>query len=135
MQQPKEMPMRLLTREWLVSIRRRGLRQRVWFRILSRAERGIVELTIRYIDEVRSAKLALAIGRIICKVFNASKSRFIEEADMVGRNLAEKISKIAVDWGYLVASDWKTNSEFVRYLGINSASVVWRQTKSKLCPR
>ena len=110
----------LMTREWLVSIRKMALRRRAWFGVLSRIERSAVELTIRYVDEIRSAKLALAIGRIACKIANALKSRFLERVDAVGYNIAERISRIAVGWGYLGALGWKRDLGFIRYLGLNA---------------
>ncbi len=79
-----------------------------------------MELTIRYIDKIRSAKLALAIGRIACKILNAFKSRFLERVSTIGYSLTEKISEIAVSWGYLEAVNWKHDVSFAKYLGINA---------------
>jgi len=112
--------LRLMTKEWLTSIRMRALRRRVWFKVLSRLERGIVDLTIRCVDQVRSAKLALIIGRIVCKVMKAFRSAFRERMEKVGYDLAERISRIAVSWGYVEASNWKRDPSFVKYLGINA---------------
>ena len=111
-----------MTREWLVSMRKVALRRRVWFGVLTRVERGVVDLTIRCVDKVRSGRLALAISRIVCKVLNASKSRFLERVDKVGYDLAERISKIAVGWGYTEASGWRQDLGFVRYLGADAVS-------------
>ena len=112
----------LMTREWLVSVRKMALRRRVWFGVLSRMERGVVELTIRCVDKVRSARLALVIGRIVCKILDASRSRFLMRVDGVGYDLAERISKIAVGWGYVGASGLRQDLGFVRYLGVNAVS-------------
>jgi len=116
----KRQLVRLITREGLVSFKRKALRRRVWFRALSKIERGIVDLTIRCVDRVRSWKLALIIGRIRCKIFKALRSRFLEKAETAGYDLAERVSMIAVSWGYTEASSWKRDIGFVRYLGVNA---------------
>ncbi len=119
----------LMTKEWLVSMRRMALRRRVWFGVLSRVERGVVDLTIKCVDRVRSGRLALAISRIVCKILNAFKSRFLMRVDRVGYDLAERISKIAVGWGYVGASSWRRDLGFIRYLGVNAVgnSSGWEQ--------
>lgn len=109
----------LMSKEWLMSVRKRALRRRVWFGVLSKIDRGVVELTIRYVDRVCSSRLALVIGRIVCKILNACRSHFLERVSMVGYDLVEKISKIAVGWGYAEASAWRQDLGFVKYLGVN----------------
>ena len=114
----EQMSMQLMTREWLVSVRKMALRRGVWFRVLSRVERGVVELTIKCVDKIRSGRLALAISRIVCKILNASKSRFLERVDRIGYDLAERISRIAVGWGYTEALGWRRDLGFVECCAI-----------------
>lgn len=114
--------MRLMSISWLASLRRDALRRRVWFHVLSKVERSVVNLTVRYVDQIRSFKLSLAIGRVVCKLFEAFKGRFLRRVERVGCGLAEKISKIAVGWGYVEASSWAHDSSFIRFLGINTVN-------------
>ena len=111
----------MMTRGGLASLRVKALRRRVWF-ALSRLERGVVELTIRYVDEVKSGVLSLVIGRIICKILKALRSPFLAKAERVGYEVADAVSRIAVSWGYVEASAWKRDLGFVRYLGVNAVS-------------
>jgi len=113
---------RWMTGEGLTSLKRMALRRRVWFTVLSRVERGVVDLTIRCVDRVRSARLALVIGRIVCKIFKAFRSEFLERVERVGYDLAERISRIAVGWGYVEASEWKRDLRFIRCLGVNAVN-------------
>src|SRR5947208_11145222 len=53
----KKLLERPITREVLIGIKTRGLRRRVWYRALDRMERGLVDLTIRWMDKVRSGRL------------------------------------------------------------------------------
>ena len=110
----------LMTPGWLESVRKVALRRRVWYRALSCLERGVVELTIHCVDRVRSGSLALALSRIVCKLFTAFRSRFLARADLLGNGLVEKISKLAISWGYFTAIEWTHDSAFIRYLGLNA---------------
>ena len=85
-------PVRLLTSEYLAYLKRRALRRRVWFSVLSRLERNIVELTISCVNRVKSSRLALVIGRIVCRLLKALRSRFLERVETVGYGLADRIS-------------------------------------------
>ena len=114
--------MRLMSISWLASLRRDALRRRVWFHVLSKVERSVVELTVRYVDQIRSLKLSLAIGRVVCKILEALRNRFLKRVECVGYGIAEKISKIAVGWGYVEASSWKHDLSFIRFLGVNTVN-------------
>ena len=55
----------LLTRKYLFALKVRAIRRGLWYPVLSRLERSIVELTISTIDKIKSSRLALVIGRIV----------------------------------------------------------------------
>lgn len=114
--------MRLMTSEWLESVRRRALRKRVWFKVLNKLERGLVNLTIRCVNDVKSPRLALIIGRLVCKILKACRSRFVMRVMETGYDLAGEISRIAVSWGYDQASCWMRDKAFIRCLGVNAAN-------------
>ena len=114
--------MRLMTGEWLESVRRRALRKRVWFKVLTKLERGLVNLTIRCVDEVHSPRLAWLIGRVVCKILKACRSRFVMQVVKRGYDLAGEMSRVAVSWGYDQASLWVQDKAFIRSLGVNAAN-------------
>ncbi len=120
--------MRVMSISWLASLRMDALRRRVWFHVLSKVERSVVNLTVRYVDQIRSLKLSLAIGRVVCKLLEAFKGRFLRRVERVGSEFALKISRIAVGWGYVEASSWKHDSSFIRFLGVNAVNnnLGWR---------
>jgi ribosome-associated toxin RatA of RatAB toxin-antitoxin module len=74
-----------MTRGGLASLKVKALRHRFWF-ALSRLERGVVDLTIRYVDEIKSEVLSLVIGRIVCKILKALRSPFLAKAERVEDN-------------------------------------------------
>ncbi len=50
-----------MTREWLISMLGIVLRRRVWFSVLSKVERGLVKLTIKFVNRIKNGRLALAV--------------------------------------------------------------------------
>jgi len=55
-------------------LKTRGLRMRVWYWALDRMERGLVDLTIRWVDKVRSGRMAETLMRILEKLAQALKT-------------------------------------------------------------
>ena len=103
----------------LLEAKKLALRRRVWFKLLSRVERGIVDLTLRYVDCIKSRKLAKVVTAILSKLepaFETVKDRLVRT---VGLPLARKISNIAVNWGNRLASRWAEDLAFAKFLVIN----------------
>jgi len=111
-----------LTRKSLMKIKARAFRRRVWFKALSRAERAIIDLTIKCVERVRSPTLAAIVSSVVGKVLKTLKSGFLETADRVGSTIAKKVSGVAERWGNENASSWKRDSSFIRILGINAVN-------------
>src|SRR3990172_66999 len=107
---------RELNREFLVALRTRALRRRVWFRVLDRVERGLVDLTIRWVDRVKSGKLAQVLVRILEKLARAMEDRMVRALEK-GRALAFRLSDLAVAWGDPTAYSWRFDGSFQRHLG------------------
>ena len=108
----------------LASARRAAFRRRVWFRVLNRVERGVVDLTMRYVDDVKSSKLARVLTAIMEKLVQATESMAERLVRTVGRELARKASDVAVGWGYRSAVTWACDSGFARYLAVNTGGGV-----------
>jgi hypothetical protein len=110
-----------LTSRKLAGLKIRALRKRVWFRVLDRVERGLLDLTIRWVDNVRSGRLTETLLRILVKLARAMEQGMARVL-VVGRELALRASVLAVSWGNLAAYSWRLDREF--WLGI--AKDVWR---------
>ena len=107
---------RPLTRELIVGVRTRALRRGLWFRVLDRVERGLVDLTIRWVDRIRSGRLAQVLVRILEKLARAMEDRMVRVLEK-GRALAFRLSDLAVAWGDPTAYPWRFDGNFQRYLG------------------
>ncbi len=112
----------LLTRQSLIKARVKAVRQKVWFKALSRVERNILDLTIRCVEKVRSHILAKIISNILDKILKTLKPSFLEAAMRIGREIADEVCGIAEKWGNVHASRWKHDSGFVRFLGVTAVN-------------
>lgn len=107
-----------LSRSQLSKLRGKACRYGFWFRVLSRAERGLIDLTIRVVAKVRSLVLARSLISIVEKLEGAMESRVTHLVKVVGRPLAQKLSEIAQSWGNKAACSWVVDMDFIQYLAI-----------------
>ena len=108
----------ILTPMRLMSLKRRALRKRVWFKVLDRAERAIMDLTIQIVREIRSQTLKEMLMTISEKLMEAMKSQVAKLTETIGRVLARRIARLAFSWGNREALKWAKNPNFIRYLTI-----------------
>jgi len=108
-------------RSELAALRRKALRRGIWFRVLSKIERAIIDLSIRCVETIRSTALTRIVSDIVEKIEYAMTG-FLSGAEVVGRELAERAVKFALSWGNVGASNWKDDIGFTRYLGAMSLS-------------
>ncbi len=100
----------------MIGIKTRGLRRRVWYSTLSRMERGFVDLTIRWVDKVRSGLMAETLLRILVKLALALETG-MGRVLARGRVLAARASELAVGWGNGSAFYWRFETAFANALG------------------
>ena len=100
-----------LTKRVLLDLRTRSLRKRVWYRTLDRIERGLVDLTIRWVDNVRNCTMARVLLRILGKLVQALEQGMVRVLT-VGRELALRASELAVRWGNTQAYTWRSDKVF-----------------------
>lgn len=108
-----------LTRVKLNKIKVRAVRRGFWFKVLSRVERASIDLTIAVVKRVRSHLLAKVLTPIVKKLLEAMESKVAHMMREVGRNLAQKLSLIALKWGNQSAVHWRADLGFVQYLTVN----------------
>jgi len=111
-----------LTRENLAKLKRKAVRRGCWFKDLKHNERKLLDLTIRVVEKVRSFLLAKIVSRIVSKLCEAMESRIFRLMRTEGRSLAEKLSKIAEDWGNRAAKSWANDRGFIQYLTVSNLS-------------
>jgi hypothetical protein len=109
-----------LTGRKLAGVKTRALRKRVWYRVLDRVERGLLDLTIRWVDNVRSGRLTEMLLRILVKLARAMEQGMARVL-AVGRGLALRASVLAVGWGNGQAYAWRFDQEL--WLGLARAGV------------
>ncbi len=108
----------MFTRKFLKRWWRRALRRRVLFSALDKEERSYMYLTMRVLEEVRSARVGSIIVRILVKLREALKGPFVRMMEDYGVGKAWAMSKMAVGWGYRAAGEWAREVGFARYLTV-----------------
>jgi hypothetical protein len=111
-----------LTGRKIAGLKTRALRKRVWFRVLDRVERGLLDLTIRWVDDVRSGRLTETLLRILVKLARAMEQGMAQVL-VVGRELALRASVLAVGWGNVDAYSWRFDESFWRGLALGRTRV------------
>ena len=81
-------------------------------------ERGLVGLTIRCVDQVRSSTLTAMLRIIVKRLEAALRSRVERLMVKVGRSLAQRLARLAFSWGNQNALNWTLDAKFARYLTV-----------------
>ena len=110
----------VLTRQGLMKIKSRAVRSGIWFKVLSRVERAIVDLTVKCVEQIRSRVLAQTISSIISKLLKTLEDEFLTKAERIGCKIVERLSTIAEEWGNKTCSVWKYDRNFIKFLGVNA---------------
>lgn len=113
----KQLP-RALSVSALLRIKQLALRRRIWFKALNHLERGIIDLTVKTVDQIKSSKLAQVVTGILSKLEAAMESLTSRLARTVGLPLAQKLSDLAVSWGNSSAREWAYDLAFAKYLAV-----------------
>ncbi|OLE89122.1 MAG: hypothetical protein AUF79_12455 [Crenarchaeota archaeon 13_1_20CM_2_51_8] len=79
-------------------------------------ERGLVDLTIRWGDKVRSGRMTETLLRILVKLALALETGMGRVLGR-GRKLAARASELAVEWGNRSACSWRFETAFANALG------------------
>ena len=108
----------MFTRDFLLDIRRKALRRKVWYSALDRVERGILSLTSQIVDRVESKVLGVMLVKILAKLRDAMKSDFVRLVESYGVWTAKKLSVQASEWGNIFADAWSYDLGFARYLAL-----------------
>jgi phosphoribosyl-dephospho-CoA transferase len=103
----------------LAQAKKLALRRRVWFNLLNRVERGIIDLTVKYVGSIKSRTLAKVVAAIMNKLQFAVETMVERLVRTVGLPLARKNSEIAVSWGNCLASMWADDLAFARFLVVS----------------
>ena len=98
------------------------MRNGIWFRALSKTERGIIDLTLRCVEKITSSILRQVLQRILGKLAFAVEHFFTWRLEQIGRPLAEMMSEVASMWGNREAENWKNDVPYIQLLGLNSLS-------------
>jgi len=122
----------MLTREYLVEVRRQALRRHIWYKTLDNIERSIFSLSITVCKKIQSNLLNNQLLKIVVKIKKTLKSVFLNHLESFGISRIKMIQKQAIVFGYNGASELKLDYNFIRYLVFldYNQPIVWRMCKS-----
>jgi hypothetical protein len=109
-----------LTRDSLAKLRLKARRCGAWFRNLKQNERKLLDLTISVVERVRSFLLAKLVSQLVSRLFEAMESRISRLIRTEGKEMAHRLSEIAICLGYKTAKCWANDRGLMQYLTINS---------------
>lgn len=113
----------MFSKSELSLVKWRSMRRKLWFKVLDRVERAIINLTIECVERVCSLKLERIISTIVDKLTNAMRSMLEKLTEDIGRPLAQKLSRIAWNWGNKSAVQWAEDHGFIQYLTVMQTDI------------
>lgn len=107
-----------LDKTQLTKLKKKAMRRGVWFTVLRRIDRALIDLTIKVSDNVRSYNLVKSILTIARKVQEVFQSKLAHRIKEIGIPLTHKLSLLAQNWGNKGARKWVNDANFAWYLTI-----------------
>ena len=101
---------------FLNDVKRKALRRGVWFNALDQLERGILTLSAKVIDGVRSGLLNIQLVKILAKLRDASKTEFVRHLERFGMERVRTVRAQAGAFGCEWAEGLVGDFGFLRYL-------------------
>jgi hypothetical protein len=102
----------------LKKLRVKAIRAGVWFRVLPRIDRVLIDLTIKVTENIRSSSLAKSISAIVGKLEELTQSNALQSLRLFGQPLAQQISDVAQKLGNTAAKAWATDISFATFLAV-----------------
>jgi hypothetical protein len=97
-----------------------SLRQGQWFKVLAFQERGLLDVTVRWVNTVKSERLKRILTGILSKLAAAMASPLTVSRGR-GRRIALHLSELAVSLGNDSTWIWRFDNNFQASLGVGVA--------------
>ena len=102
----------------LLKLKLKAKRAGVWFKVLPRIDRALLDLTIMVADSIRSSVLVRSILAVARKLEGVLESSILCTFQKVAVRLAQKLSLIAQKWGNESAKNWSFEVSFIKFLAV-----------------
>jgi len=100
-----------LTRGLIMKFKARSLRTGAWFRVLECQERGLVDVTVCWLNRIKNDQLRSVMTRILWKLATAMNSA-LSSLRGRGRPIAIRMSELAMRWKNQSAWTWRFDDSF-----------------------
>ena len=108
--------MSVISPDFLRTVRYQAYRKRVWYRAIDDLERGIINLTVRVVEDVKSLTLIHVLEGIVDKIRLACMSVYSRHHREYGSDRARVVVGQALVFGSSVAEGWLCGDGFSRWL-------------------
>jgi hypothetical protein len=126
-------------RKFLIALKQKSIRSsNSWYRILSLDKRRLIDAVIQTVDKVQSVLLLKILTPLAGKLLQAIggvpglMGQLYFGMKTYGQPLAQKISRLAANWGNESAAAWANDVGFIRFLTVmdkNDLSMFRASTK------
>jgi hypothetical protein len=107
----------MLDAYFLLGVRKKALKGKVWFKVLDSLERGIVNLSAKVLDSAQTIScLGIVLSKIIAKIEDALKSPFELRLECFGLSRSRELTDQSLKLGNTAASDWGSNIIYAKYI-------------------
>jgi hypothetical protein len=105
-----------------------ALRKRVWYRVLDGLDRGIINLTLRSVECVKSPRLTGIVVSILDVLREACRSAFTRLLDSYGYDKMSKVIQVALSFGSTRCLVWSSEA-LARLLTLNNmySPIGWQE--------
>ncbi len=106
-----------INKKKLLNLKKKAIKRKVWFEKLSNMERSLINLTIKYVEEIKSKILYKTLKIIIEKIKKCLGPTFKEKTILKGQETAEKIAEIASYLKIKTFKKWIKGKTYITWLG------------------
>lgn len=103
----------------LIKARREAVKKRIWLNALDDLERGIMNLTIRFVETPRNNSLKRILVSILAKLEHAAESAFKKHIENYGFNKLFELVQFSKACGNTAARGWIEHG-FAEWLALNN---------------
>jgi hypothetical protein len=106
----------MFNKAFLSYIRRKAFRRGVWFSSLDDVERGILSISLKVLDSVKSSLLNFQLVIIVEKLRDACRGESIKRLEWLGIERVKAIQAQALSFGYKGSEKLGGDIGFIRYV-------------------
>jgi len=107
-----------IDKKQLLNLKTKAMHCGAWFKASQRIAIVVFDLTIRVVENIRSAKLTKCLRDLMWKLEDSIKSSFSSNLKEIGLPMVQKLSLTAKKIGYISVGGWVSDYSFALFLAV-----------------